>query len=262
MAPDHIRFASIKEDRDWYYVEYFPPLPNYRFSVLQLSVLDESRKGEEIASAMEREVRTWLSRYPIPLMTTSFTLDGSVLRLSPARPIDHLVAWLDSELNEVLHWELVADAEMPAVALDRRSLTRIFSDVPFKTGREMREAANRHAAALRMGWWLVFFWAVVVPLVVTVLEWWSDLLGIFVLVYAFFKAAAKALRLTGRLPKSEREVENEAEETKMRHYFYHCELNPEAFEQLKLENFRREAVEKTKSEAATLKEQPVSTNDG
>lgn len=253
MTPDDIRFASIKENRDWYYVEYFPPLPNYRFSVLQLSVL-EPHDVDTIVTAMETEARNWVRRYPVPLMATAFTLDGSVLPLSSASPIDHLIAWLDTnESREVLRWELVADAELPAVALDRDFLRRIFSDVPFRTGREMRETGAKSFAALRVGWWMVFLWAVVVPLGVAVLEWWSDLLGFVVLSYALIKAAIQALRLTGHLPKSKRERKKEAEDLKMRHHHYHCERNPEAFEQLKLENFRREDIEKTKSEAAALK---------
>jgi len=244
-------------------VEYFPPLPDYRFSVLQLSVVDESHDVEAIAKAMELEARTWLDRYPVPLMVTSFTLDESVLPLSPVRPIDHLIACLDDDSKAVLSWKLVADAELPAVALDRGFLKRIFSNVPFKTEREMREAADKQFAALRVGWWLVFFWALVVALIVAVLEWWSDLLGLVVLIYAFVKATIQALRLTGHLPKSNRDREKEAEESKMRHHHYHCERNPEAFELLKLENFRREAIEKTKSEAAALKaKQPLSSTDG
>ena len=66
MAPDDIRFASIKEDRDWYFVEYFPPLPNYRFSVLQLSIL-EPRDADAVATTMESEAKLWLARYPVPL---------------------------------------------------------------------------------------------------------------------------------------------------------------------------------------------------
>lgn len=149
---------------------------------------------------------------------------------------------------------------MPTVALDRNLLKQIFSDVPYKTGQEIREAADKHFAALRMGWWLVFVWAVVVPLCVAVLEWWSDLLGLAVLIYAFVKAAIQALRLTGHIPRSKREREKEAEESKMRHYAYHCERNPEAFERLKLENFEREAIEKTKAQAAILKAKQLSNS--
>lgn len=253
MDPDDIRFESIKEDRDWYFVEYFPPLSGYRFSVLQLSIL-ESRPVGEVASAMEIEASAWINRYPVPLMATAFTLDQSVLPLSDARPIDHLLAWPDTTTAKtILRWELVKDDDLPSVALDRNYLKKIFSGIPYKTGQEIRTATDKHFDALRVGWWLVFMWAIIVPLMVAILEWWSELLGLVVLIYAFVKAAIQALRLTGHLPQSRRERDREEKESKMRHYAYHCERNPEAFQRLKFENFEREAVEKTKAEAAALK---------
>lgn len=263
MNPDEIRFASIKEDREWYFVEYFPPLPGYRFSVLQLSILEPRAVGD-IAAAMELEALDWINRYPVPLMATAFSLDESVFSLSNARPIDHLLAWPETKTAKtVLRWQLVKDDDLPAVALDRNYLKQIFSDISFKTGQEIRAAADKHFAALRMGWWIVFMWAVVVPLMVAVLEWWSDLLGLVVLIYAFVKAGIQALRLTGHLPQSKRVRDREAEESKMRHYAYHCERNPEAFERLKFENFKRETIEKTRAEAAALKaKQPARSTDG
>lgn len=255
MAPDDIRFTSIKEDRDWYFVEYFPPFPGYRFSVLQLSVV-ESRDANTVATAMESEANEWLARYPVPLMATAFSLDGDVLSLKSVRPIDHLVAWSDvAESKPILRWELVADAELPSDALDRAFLKNIFTSVASKTGKEIKIETEKHIATLKMGWWIVFLWAVVVPLGVAVLEWWSDLLGLVVLAYAFFKGAVEALRLTGHLPKSERQRQKEAEDLKMRHYYYHCERNLEAFEHLKADNFRRVEIERTKSQAAALKAQ-------
>jgi hypothetical protein len=253
VNPDDIRFASIKEDRGWYFVEYFPPLFGYRFSVLQLSIL-EPRAADEIAATMELEASTWIDRYPVPLMVTAFALDGSVHPLSNARPIDHLLAWPETKTGQMIfRWELINDDDLPVIALDRNYLKQIFSDIPYKTGYEIRAAADKHFAAKRMGWWIVFTWAVGVPLLVAVLEWWSDLLGLVVLTYAFVKAAIQALRLTGHLPRSKRERDRDAEESKMRHYAYHCERNREAFERLKLENFEREAIEKTRAEAAALK---------
>ena len=70
-----------------------------------------------------------------------------------------------------------------------------------------------------------------VPLSVAVLEWWSELLGLVVLGYAFVKAATQALHL------------------------YHCTRNPEAFERLKAENFRHQKIERIKAEALALKAQ-------
>jgi len=37
------------------------------------------------------------------------------------------------------------------------------------------------------------------------------------------------------------------------HYHYHCQRNPEAFERLKAENFRREEIERTNAGAQALK---------
>ena len=257
MAPDDIRFGSLKEDRDWYFVEYSPPIPNYRFSALQLTVV-EPRNAEAVAAVMEVEAKEWLVRYPVPLMATAFSLDGSVLSLDGVRPISHLMAWVESaELPAVFQWALVENEALPGLALNKEGLEKIFADVPGKTGRKIHEEIARKAASQRVGWWLVFVWAIVVPLVVAVVEWSSDILGLLVLGYAFVKAVIGALRLTGHLTKSKHQLEKEGEELKMRHHHYHCERNPTAFARLKVENFQREEIERTKAEALALKK-PVS----
>lgn len=253
MAPDAIRFGSIKEDRGWYFVEYSPPMAKYPFSILQLSVV-EPHPPAMVATAMETEAQSWLSRYPVPLMATAFSDDGSVFSLEGVRPINHLMTWLSSpESTPILRWELVGNDALPDVALNRELLKELFADVPYTTGREIQTDFAKYVATRKMQWWLVFVWAVVVPLVVAVVEWWSDLLGLLVLGYAFLKAITQALRLTGHIPKSAREREKEAEELKMKHHHYHCERNPEAFERLRAENFRREEIERTRAEAAALK---------
>lgn len=263
MASDEIRFGSLKEDRGWYYVEYSPPVTGFRFSILRLSIV-ESRDTEAVVAEMESEAREWLSRYPVPIMTIAFSADNSVLSLSGVRPINYLIAWLESESNEpVLCWEIIGDDVLPDIALNRDWLVEIFTDVPYKTGAEIQAEVAGRVASRRVGWWLVFVWAVAVPLGVAVLEWWSDLLGLLVLGYAFVKAAIHALRLTGHLPSSARKSEKEAEDLKMQHHHYHCERNPEAFVRLKAENLRREAIERTKAEALALKAKTSSaSSDG
>lgn len=262
MTPDKIRFDSIKEDRGWYYVDYSPPIANNCFSILQLSVV-EACDIAAVVTAMESEAREWLRRYPVPLMATAFSADSSVLSLSGIRPINHLMAWLEPESHEpVIRWEFVGNDVLPDIALNRGWLEEVFTDIPYKTGAEIQAEVAERAASQRIGWWLVFVWAVAVPLGVAVLEWWSDLLGLLVLGYAFVKATIQALRLTGHLPKSARQREKEAEDVRMRHHHYHCKLNPEAFERLKAENFRREEIERTNAEALALKKTSNVSSDG
>lgn len=255
MTPDDIRFESLKEHRGWYFVEYQPPLPNHRFSILQITVVD-LRDAETVACAVEEEARRWLIRFPVPVMASAFSSDGSLMHLDEVRISSHLMSWVEaSKSPPIFQWNQVSDSELPTIALDSRHLKTVFAEVPSKTLREIRDTAAKEQATRRVGWWIVFLWAIGVPLLWAVLEWWSDsdLLGILILGYAFFKAAIGALRLAGRLPKSPRQTLREAEDLKMRHHHYHCQRNPEAFEHLKHENFQREAIERTHAEALELR---------
>lgn len=253
MAPDDLKFESLKEDRGWYFVEYSPPMAGFPFSILQISIL-ESRDKEQVASAMEVEALEWLHRYPIAVMATAFSPNEDVFCLEGVRAENSLIAWQDGPgLPVNLKWELVKNKELPTDAFDKERLKAVFSKVPHKTGREIQAAVEKKYASHKVGVRIIFIWAVLVPLGVAILEWWSDLLGLAVLVYAFFKAGVAALRFYGRLPKSAREIEREKEDAKMRHHHYHCLQNPDGFERLKIENFERMAIEKTMAQAELLK---------
>lgn len=253
IAPDEIRYESIKEGRSWYYVVYSPPLLDYLFASLYLTIEQEAPPGS-VAALMETEAREWVSRYPLPVMVTALTLDEDRVKLDGARPCDHLFAWPGANGDVEMHWRLVPNGELPTTAKDKAYIHQLFVKVPHRTGAEIRAAALRYARQAKAGWWLVLVWAVVVPLAVAVLEWWSDLLGLVVLAFAFTKAGVKALRLSGKLPRSASEKEKEALDLRMRHHHYHCELNPEGFARLKAENFRKEAMERTRAEAASLRQ--------
>lgn len=251
IAPDEVRYETIKEARDWYYVEYSPPFSEFPFSFLNLTIEQEA-DTVKVAEAMESEAREWLSRFPVPVWVTAFALDQDRIKLDGVRPNDHLMAW-PSENGTEMHWRLVENAELPTTAKDKVLVRQLFAGVPHRTGAEIRAGVLRHAKQMKAGWWLVFVWAVVVPLAVALLEWWSDLLGLAVLAFAFINAGVKALRLTGKLPKSAREKEKEALDLRMRHHHYHCERNPEGFARLKAENFRKELIERSKAEAAHVR---------
>jgi len=152
MAPDDIRFGSLKEDRGWYFVEYTPPMANHRFSTLSVCVVEE-QDPQVVASAIEEEAREWLNRYPVPLMATAFSADGSVFSLKAVRPIDHLIAWLDSDsVQPVFRWELVKDGVLPDIALDRQFLQKTFAGEPSKTGAEIQAEVAKDVAARKVGW--------------------------------------------------------------------------------------------------------------
>lgn len=251
---DQLFFDATKEDRGWYFVEYRPPIPGYQFATLQIIVLESIRSAEDIAATMEAELVIWLERYPIPIMVSAFDNTGSLISLDKHRPNDHLIGFIDSKTKKVvLKWRLPTNDELPKNALDVSYLRKIYENIGFKTKQQLRDKALKNAKQSRFGWWIVFVWAVVVPAGVAILEWWSDWLGVVVLIYSLYRAVEKAFRLMGRWPKSKAELQKEAEESRMLHHHYHCERNPEGFERLKLENFQRWSREDIQEEAKAIK---------
>jgi hypothetical protein len=252
VDPDELRFEPLRQGRGWYFVEYSPPLPNYRFSTLRVVVVDEQPAGR-IAEVMENEATAWLRRYPIPLMVSAFNPVEDLIDLSSVRPCNHLMAVARGpDHKPTFHWRLLSNDELPEYALDRSLIANLFAALKWKSGRQINEQAEAEIQRLRLGWWMVFLWAVVVPLIVAILEWWSDLLGLAVLAYSFGKAIVHALRLTGKLPKAAAQSKKEAEELRARHHDYHCVQNPAGFERLKAENFDRWSRERTRATASTL----------
>jgi len=250
---DQLFFEPTKEDRGWNFVEYRPPTSGCQFATLQVVVLQTIRTVEDIAATMETELVIWLERYPVPIMVSAFDNTGSVVSLKDHRPCSHLIGFIDTKTKKVIReWRLLTNDEMPKDALDVSYLRKIYEGIPFKTKQQLHEEALKQAKQLRFGWWIVFVWAVAVPAGVAILEWWSDWLGFVVLIYSLYKAVEKALRLMGKWPQTNAEVQKEAEEARMRHHHYHCERNPEGFQRLKLENFERWAREDIQNEAKNL----------
>ena len=253
-SDSHLFFESLKEDRGWYFVEYQPPRHGFQFATVQLVVLDNSKTAEDISISLEAELVIWLERYPIPIMATAFDETGTLISLEATKGCDHLFGYFDEKNHKLfMEWHLLSNEELPKAALDPSYIRKIYSEISFRTGRQNREAAEAHAKQIRLGWWVVFIWAVVVPLAVSILGWWSDWLSIIVLLYSLYKAIEKALRLMDKWPKSKLEIQKEVDLREMQHHHFHCKSNPEGFNRLKNENFQRWLLEDTHQKAVSLK---------
>lgn len=242
-------YESVQESRGWYFVDYKPPNPGFRFSTLNLSVL-EDRDNDAIRHVMESESKDWVQRFPVPLMTTAFNRADDVIVVGDTSESSHLFSWLDEDRGKMVHrWEVVPDDSLPSVALNGDELDKIFSNITYQSKQELMYRAVGQACQVKRFRLILFAWLVVIPVVWALLEWSSEILGLLVLVFVVFKAIIQALRIFGYLPKTQRQIEKEDRDMKMQHYFFHCERNPEAFQRLKFENFRNEAIEDTQAKA-------------
>lgn len=125
--------------------------------------------------------------------------------------------------------------------------------MPFRLQEEVRQKAEREARATGRAIRLIVFLTVVVPVLIEVVALGVTWLGHFLAVLSIAGGVYKIGKALGWLNPTEREKQKAENDLKMKHYFYHCELNPNGFNRLKIENFEREAIEQTRSEAEALR---------
>lgn len=245
--PDEIRFQPIKEGRDCYFVEYYPPAPGERFANLGLIFL-EKPELRDICKAMEDELLQWVQRYPLPVMVSAFDQVGDLYDLKEEKGCSHLMGYSTSDDFIKKQWQLIKDEDLPDMALDRDYLIALYKDVPFTKQSENKAACEKRVRKIQTGWYIVFAWAVVVPAIIALLGYTSPFVSWLALGYAWVQAYIKGMKLAGKWPKTQNEIDEEQERAKMEHHHYHCKENPEGFLRLKVENVERWEREKVQKD--------------
>ncbi|OJV18903.1 MAG: hypothetical protein BGO12_17745 [Verrucomicrobia bacterium 61-8] len=245
---DELRFETLKEDRGWYLVEYYPPFARNPFAVIQVLVLeDQSAKDvARVCQVMEEELTHWMTRYPVPAMVSSFSPNGDLLGLSGFKSSDHLIGYFDGGAIVERVWGKVSEAKL--LEFSSESLRDIYSDIPCRTVFEIRsqavEKAKKRRVEVGVGFVILVFWLVVIPVIVAVLGFASPVLGWIAFLYSLWKAFVQLMRLMGKWPVTKAEKARVEEERLIRHYYWHCNQNPEGFQRLKMENLERLARRK------------------
>jgi hypothetical protein len=239
MRSQRIKFENIKMDRGWYYVIYQPPFTtnNPVFANIDLVILDNYIDINNVVSAMEKELKYWIKRYPIPVMISAFDSNNDLINLKSIKPCDHLIGYSDYSSNIKSFWRLLKNDEFPNRSYNINELKSIYYDVNYKTIEEIKNENERKYKELRNGIFIIFVWAIVVPAFIVIAGWTNPLIATIVMVYSLSKAFIAGLKYWGKIPRSIKEEEDAEKERKMKHYYYHCEKNPEGFLRLKADNF-------------------------
>jgi hypothetical protein len=257
MNPEELRFESLKEARDWYFVEYAPPIAGNPFAIVQLTILSDKDSDDHarIALAMGEELLRWLQRYGVPVMVSSFNAASDLICLEPEKPSSHLMG-RTIDLGEVeTIWGAFESSTLPV--LSPKELRTIYHDIPCKTGQEIALENEKEQKRLLQGMrvWriLLVFWLVIIPAGIAYLGFANPLVGKIALGYSLLMAVVQLLKIFGKWPQTQRAKEKAADDLAKNHHHYHCKKNPEGFLRLKIENFDREEREKTLREAEELK---------
>lgn len=252
-----LHFESIKEERESYFVEYQPPVANEKFAMLNL-IFPTEVLWERVKELLDEEVEHWLERYSVPLMVWAWDEKEDIIR-PPNRDGDCLVAWTGADSGEVMKsWNIEDLDDFLKEAPCHPDWRTIFVDIRVRTHAEVKsEARDRLLEQKRQNRLLRIFltlWLAVIPAGYVVFEFFGpEWLGLIGLVFVVWKALKTSLRMWNLTKASGIEEKEREKRTKMEHYFYHCERNPEGFFRLKTENFREEARERVREEAKDMR---------
>ena len=258
-------FDNIRETRGSFFVEYQPPVADSPFATLYI-IFPNEVLGDRLCKIFDEEVQHWMRRYPVPLMVWALDDKEDIIRL-PNSDRDCLFAWHGPESGQIVQSLNHNDFEDVLKATPRHpDWPTIYTDVPFRTGHEVRVAAQdsllarkRQNALLKI---ILTLWLAVIPAGYAVFEFlgpvWLGLLG---LAFVLWKALQTGLRIWGRAQPSQKEKRVSEKQRKVDHYFHHCERNPDGFMRLKLENFENDTRVRIRAEAIEVRKQTPPKSD-
>ena len=114
----------------------------------------------------------------------------------------------------------------------------IYGELSFKSVDEIenenREKFNGMRKVAKTGKFISFIW-LAICVWIALLGFTNSIVGGVAFIYSLYKAITKFYGF-----KSKMKIEEQKKTDKMRHYYYHCELNPRGFNKLKAENFLKD----------------------
>lgn len=245
---------EFKEHRGKYYVSYQPADARFPFAIIQLTFLDHGSDVDIVKSAMEHELKNWLSRFRVPVMVSSFDAKDDLIPIASVSEQSHLMGYVDLQTGEMIQrWGLLKNEELPPEQLDAGYLARVYEEVPFRLQEAVRQNALRETRTMGKSIRMIVFLLAGVPLLIEFVSLGVTWLGHVLAGISITAGLYKLAKTMGWLKPTQREKEQAEKDLRMKHYFYHCERNPEGYNRLKIENFEREAINQNHLEADQIR---------
>ncbi|MBI3818715.1 MAG: hypothetical protein HY286_08505 [Planctomycetes bacterium] len=253
MSLPNVHRDKISEGRADYFVTYQPADGRFVFAIVDLVFPGENIDSGRVARAMEDEVMLWLRRYAVPVMVSAFNAKEDIIRVRPESPDCHLMGFCDPKSGQVvLRWGLLKNDELPPEQADDEYLRNAYKDIEYHNQSDIRDAALHKARRTAHAVRTIVLFIIVVPALIEITVHIISLSNEWIH-HAFagvsiFKGVYELGKRLGWIKASAREKLNVEEDRKMKHYYWHCERNPAGFNRLKVENFERETIERTRKD--------------
>lgn len=247
---------QIKEHRGNYYVSYQPSDARFPSAFVQLTFLSDGHDVADVKKAMERELQSWLSRFPVPVTLSSYDAKDDLIHVATEFDQSHLAGYVDPQTDQVIQrWGLLKNEELPPEQMGAGYFARVYEGVPFRLQEAVRQNALRETRMLGRSARIALFLLVGVPVLIEMVSLGVTWLGHVLAGISISVGLYKLGKAMGWLKPTQRDKEKAERDLRMKHYFYHCEQNPEGFSRLKIENFEREAIRRAHDEADALRGQ-------
>jgi hypothetical protein len=246
----------IKEHRGDYYVSYQPADARFPSAFVHLTFLGKGHDKADVKAAMERELQSWLSRFRVPVTVSSYDAKDDLIHVAPEFAQSHLAGYVDLQTGQITQWGgFPQESEFPSEQMDARYLARVYEGVPFRLQEEVRRKALRETRMLGRSASIALFLIVGVPVLIEIVSLGVAWLGGVLAGISISVGLYKLGKAMGWIKPTQRDKEKADKDLKMKHYFYHCEQNPEGFKRLMIENLGRETIRRNHDEADTIREQ-------
>ena len=236
MIKKWIRFETVEEDRDGYFVSYSPVFSGEPLATLTVTFYKDIETKRAI-SILEKEFESWISRYPTPLM--------GFIRNETDKKIDHitltgnnyLIGYPAKDGTITKAWDEMGESEYNDFDLSDEKLKSIYSDLSIRTNKDAELERQKSINTAKIIRYSTILWYCIIPALIAWLGWSNPLVSLIALIYSLYMAFKEYLRLTGQLKKTQRQEEKDEDKRLKEHHHYHCKINPSGFERLKVENF-------------------------
>lgn len=243
---------KIKEHRGKYYVEYNPAIWCSPIAVVNLTFPESVVDVESVRQAMERELEYWLNKYPVPVMVTAWDAKEDMIHVS-ANDESSLFGYANRQTRQLKKlWGVPRNSELPEDQMNEKHFSLVYDGLPYRSQADTQQKALRDAIARGRIIRLIVLLVVGVPLLIQIVSLGIDWIGYVLSGLSISAGLYKLFKAMGWIRPSKQEQLEADKKSKMEHYFFHCEKNPEAFSRLKIDNFEREAIERTRRESEAI----------
>ena len=154
----------VREGRGDYYVTYQPADSRFETALISVVFPGEPPLCAVAATAMEHELKHWLTRFAVPAIAFSFDAKEDLVDLTQCREISCLTGII-SESGEITSSWSKRPIHAPP---DHSRLAVVYHELPTRLANAVKQKASAVAIAPRRGAALIVFLIVVVPLAIEI----------------------------------------------------------------------------------------------